>query len=168
MVARCLVGRLALLGDSPQQPCEVAGSARSLLPVGLTRCLRRIQFPAGGMVWDGLVGLLFRFVVGVGWLWCLRRILIPCGGNPSVACGHPFGNVPYGKPPLSGEARPKCRLRRLAVGLLRSPLEERFTGLAPKNAGLAILSGRQAVVSNSGVMVRMGPIVVCRPPHNET
>ena len=68
--------------------------------------------------------LVYCFVSLWGWLWGLRRILIPCGGNPSVASGHPFGNVPYGQPPLSGEARPKSRLRRLAVGAAGAALWE--------------------------------------------
>ena len=95
------------------------------------------------LLWTAPIGLLLLIIVSffdgcynslrgdslpsVG--WSLRRILIPCGGNPSVACGHPFGNVPYGQPPLSGEARPKSRLRRLAVGgCWRSPLEGRLAG----------------------------------------
>ena len=46
----------------------------------------------------------------------------PCGGRPLRRL--------RATPPLSGEARPKCRLRRLAVGLLRSPLGERFLAAA--------------------------------------
>ena len=47
--------------------------ARSLLPVGLTRCLRRIQFPAGGIPPFGRVEP--------------PADLIPCGGFP------PYGRV---------------------------------------------------------------------------
>ena len=70
----------------------------------------------------------------------------PCGGTPPSPAGDTS--------PFRG-GRPKSRLRRLAVGLLRSPLEERFT---VRLVGPAVLSGRQAAVSYSGVLVRMGPI----------
>ena len=93
----------------------------------------------------------------------------PCGGNPSVACGHPFGNVPYGQPPLSGEARPKSRLRRLAVGaagaaLWRNGLRQ---GMCRRTWALPSYQAVRPRSKNSGVMVRMGPIAGLHPPNGE-
>ena len=89
------------------------------------------------MVKDRLVGLLFRFVVGVGVVVEPPADFDSLRGNPSVACGHPFGNVPYGQPPLSGEAGLRAAYGGWPWGLLRSPLGGRFTvGFVPKNRAL--------------------------------
>ena len=57
----------------------------------------------------------YRCTVFIGAQWGSG----PCGGRPLRRL--------RATPPLSGEARPKCRLRRLAVGLLTQP----FGGTVP-------------------------------------
>ena len=42
-----------------------------------------------------------------------------------------------------------------------------MAGFVPKKMGPAVLSGRQAAVSNGGVVVRMGAMAVYRPPCGE-
>ena len=78
-----------------QAPAALRGCrcARSLLPVGLTRCLRRIRFPAGGCGGVLFVVLSLPFVVGAGWWfwwpflgWCVTENVhsltaCPAGGH---------------------------------------------------------------------------------------
>ena len=56
---------------------------------------------------DRLVGLLFRLVVGVG-------VVVEPPADFDSLRGEPLRRL-RATPPLSGEARPKSRLRRLAV-----------------------------------------------------
>ena len=106
-----------------QQPVPQVVPARATGPQALGRAgpgrpPQRAKLPRLTITTAGLVFLhrACRLLIGA-----LRRSG-PCGGQPLRRL--------RATPPLSGEARPKSRLRRLAVGLLRSPLGERFLAAA--------------------------------------
>ena len=85
----------------------------------------------------------------------------PLRGNPSVACGHPFGNVPYGQPPLSGEAGLRAAFGGWPWGCFAALWgDELRQGLCFWHRPCRFVVGRQAAVLNSGVLVRMGAIAV--------
>ena len=122
---------------------------RSSLFKGLQVQGSALVAPAGAKLPRTAIGMSVLVAEGSG----------PCGGTPP--------STAVDTSPFRG-GRPKSRLRRLAVGLLRSPLEERFAaGFVPKKMGAAVLLGRQAAVSYSGVMVGMGPIAGFLPTGQE-
>ena len=124
-----------------QQPVPQVVPARATGPQALGAPagakLPRLTITTAGLVF---LHRACRLLIGA-----LRRSG-PCGGRPLRRL--------RATPPLSGEARPKSRLRRLAVGLLAQPFGGTIYG--------------RACAKNSGVWVRLEPMAVCRLPHSQT
>ena len=122
-------------------------------------------------MWQGERALPYRYTVGEQRSGPTGERPLRGPTSPSPA-GIPSGTCPTGNLPFQGRHGLRAAFGGWPWGLLRSPLEERFTadlqqGFCRKAWALPSYQAVRPRSKNSGVMVRLGPISVSRPTNRE-